>query len=207
MMATLYEKYITGEDVDESCFGVFWFGQSFTPSVAHDITSVKLLASQLGTAGILTVSIRAVDADGLPTGADLAVGTYDGSTIPAYPTKTWIEVILGTTTLLRAFTKYAITIKHLGGDGSNHVSLWEDASSPSYSGGNLLVGDGSADTWENDTVADILFEEWGVLIPSPGIIWVEGDELHFGDENGVERVATNVQVLHADIAEVTVWLG
>ena len=40
----------------------------------------------------------------------------------------------------------------------------------------------------------------------PGHIWVEGDEVHYIDSSGVERVCVNVEVDNADRAEITSWL-
>ena len=38
-------------------------------------------------------------------------------------------------------------------------------------------------------------------------VWVEGNELHYIDESGVERVVVNAQVDHADTDDITAWLG
>ena len=80
-MATLYEYLNTGDNDSGSVYGAVWNSQSFTPTIAHIITSIKLLLYRIGSPGTLTVSIRATDGSGHPTGADLVSGTTDGATL------------------------------------------------------------------------------------------------------------------------------
>ena len=82
----LYEYYNTGDDSGQSVYGSNWYAQTFTPSIAHTITSVKLLLYRSGSPGTVTVSIRATDGSGHPIGPDLCSGTTDGSTLPTATT-------------------------------------------------------------------------------------------------------------------------
>lgn len=117
-MSILYEHYNTGDD------GQFlissadtWIAQTFTPSIAHTITSVKLLLFRgVGaTPGTLTVHIKATDVSGHPTGDDLCSGTTDGDTLTTNSAGEWREITLGAGALLGADTKYAIILE---GDGA-----------------------------------------------------------------------------------------
>ena len=89
--------------------------------------------------------------------------------------------------------------------------------------------------WDNDTIADMMVKfateleplatdteaHWDdagankpaelvityANIPIVGALWVEGDDLHYGDENGVERVTTNKVIDTANRAAIINWLG
>ena len=81
--STLYENYNTGDDAALGIYGAIWAAQTFTVGAAgHTITSVKLLLYRYGSPGTVTVSIRATDGNGHPTGSDLTSGTTDGNTLP-----------------------------------------------------------------------------------------------------------------------------
>jgi len=159
-MATLYEYYNTGDTDKWSIYGVQWGAQTFTPSVAHKITSVKLKLYKLGSPGTVTVGIRATDVNGHPTGADLCSGTTDGNTLPLYPTFEWREIILGAGYDLVAGTKYAIVVRATGGIESDSVSWRLDYTSPTYAGGNFEYSGSSGAAWASADY-DFMFEEWG----------------------------------------------
>ena len=158
-MATLYEYYNTGNDALAVLTTTYWKAQSFTPAISHKITSVKLyLAKTANPAGIITVSIRATDGSGLPTGSDLASGTTDGDTL-ATPNE-WREITFSTGYNLVAGTKYAIVVR---GDGTTNEFRWlVDISSPTYANGSFVASTNSGTTWANETDKDMMFEDWGV---------------------------------------------
>ena len=162
-MATLYESYITGDDGNIVPYGVYYRAQMFTPSVAHTITSVKLLLYRLTTPGTLTISIRATDGDGKPTGSDLCSGTTSGDTLPTASPYEWREITLGNGTLLLANIKYAIVAANPDGDGQSEAIYWRtDASSPTYTGGSLVSSSDSGVTWgAPDTTRDMMFYDYG----------------------------------------------
>ena len=89
LAASVYEYYNTSDTSVASIWGDIWDAQTFTPSVAHTVTSVKLRLYRIGNGpGNITVGIRATDVDGLPTGSDLCSGTTDGNTLPALASQT-----------------------------------------------------------------------------------------------------------------------
>lgn len=154
----LYEYYITGYDTDQPIGSSTWGAQTFTVGiVSHTITSVKLNVYKDGNPGTITVSIKAVDINGKPTGNDLTSGTYDGNSLTGYPGQ-WITINL-TEYVLSASTMYAIVIRSNG----NYFRLQVDWSSPSYSGGAYQHSTNSGVSWTTLTTGDFLFEVYGNL--------------------------------------------
>jgi len=162
-----YEYYNTRYDTDADAHGVAWKAQTFTPSVAHTITSVKLLIRRSGLPGIITVGIRATDGSGHPTGADLCSGTTAGDSLTDTWPGEWREITLGAGYDLDADTKYAIVVRALTGDGTNEVVWQSDNTSPIYAGGNYEASFTSGVSWTSSTDKDFMFEEWGVAIAPP----------------------------------------
>lgn len=160
-MATLYEYYNTNDDYAVPFYGVVWLAQTFTPSTAHKITSVKIQLMRVGFPGTITVGIRATDGNGHPTGGDLCSGTTNGNTLPTSSPGEWREITLGAGYDLAASTKYAIVARAISGDSSNRVYWREDASSPTYAGGNNEESDDSGSSWTTYLGEDFMFEDWG----------------------------------------------
>ncbi len=163
-MATKYENYITGDDGNVGPYGVYWRAQTFTPSLAHTITSVKLLLYRFGAPGTATVNIRdtvLVSNVWKPTSSNLCSGTTDCSTLADASPYTWREITLGNGTLLLASTVYAIVVSLPTGDGSTQGIYWRsDATSPAYAGGITFDSSDSGATWAAGT-RDFMFEDWG----------------------------------------------
>ena len=159
-MAIRYEYYNTGDDDTRSLYGIYWRCQTFTPSIAHTVTPVKLLAYRGGSPGTVTVSIRATSAD-LPTGNDLCSGTTDGDTLTTNTAGEWREISLGAGYSLLASTMYAIVTRATNGDTSNRMYLLVDETSPTYSGGTFAYSLNSGSSWTKVATVDQLFEEWG----------------------------------------------
>ncbi|MBA7630622.1 hypothetical protein ES703_38146 [subsurface metagenome] len=109
-MSTKFEYYDVNDDADKYIYANVWSAQTFTPSTAHKITSVKLLCWREGIPGTVTVSIRATSG-GHPTGGDLCSGTTDGNTLPLSSPYEWREITLGAGADLSADTMYAIVVR------------------------------------------------------------------------------------------------
>ena len=160
-MATKYENYITGDDGAAGAWSTTWRAQTFTPSTAHVITSVKLLLYKIGSPETVTVSIKATDDNGKPTGDDLCSGTTDGDTLPTGAPYEWREITLGSGYVLMASTKYAIVVRAVG-DNANDAVAWRlDSSSPSYTGGSDAYSQDTGSSWTLATANDLMFEDWG----------------------------------------------
>jgi hypothetical protein len=165
---TWYEFYNTGDDAADNAMGEAWIAQTFTPSVAHFISYVILKLYKLGWPGILTVSIRATDGSGHPTGNDLCSGTIDtGAFLTTDPGGALYQIALGAGYTLNANTKYAIVIRAPGGDAYNRVYWRCDITSPTYYGGNRENSGDSGASWASSYGADMMFEEWGDPISVP----------------------------------------
>jgi len=168
-MAERYEYYITGDIDDISFYGALWKAQTFTPSVAHRITSVKLLIRRVLLPGIITVGIRETNVAGHPTGADLCSGTIDGDTLTDSWPGEWREITLGAGYNLDADTKYAIVVRALTGDASNKV-IWQADLNGTYAGGNYELSGNSGVSWTSTPGTDFRFEEWGEEIAPPAAV-------------------------------------
>lgn len=161
-MPVRYEYYILGDDQGDSFYGARWYAQTFTPSVSHIITSVKILITRYLSPGTLTVSIRATSG-GFPTGGDLVSGTTNGNTVTLNPQYEWREIFLGAGYKLNAGTQYAIVFG-TGGNSSNFLVFRYDLTAPTYSGGDVYRSLNSGGSW-TFMGWDAMFEEWGVAAP------------------------------------------
>ena len=164
---TKYESYSDTLSGTQTFYGNLWKAQTFTPSIAHKITSVKLYLTRFGSPGILTVSIRATDGEGKPTGPDLCVGTTDGNSIPLRYTFAWREITLGDGYDLEADTKYAIVFRAHLGYAHNYLHTPYQTGNP-YPGGNLISSGDGGGTWQAPSTYDTFFEEWS-SITIPGL--------------------------------------
>lgn len=163
-MADLFEYYNIGDDGSRNAFDNDWLAQTFTPAIAHKITSVKLLLQKDGNPRTLTVSIKATS-DGMPTGDDLCVGTTSGTTLPSWPSAAvWREITLGAGANLNVDTKYAIVVRALDGDIANYAMWRLDSSSPTYTRGHSYTSTNSGSSWLQKTGEDFMFEDWGEAI-------------------------------------------
>lgn len=159
---TLYENYITGDNSAAPIYGLsLYCGQTFTPSIAHPISSVKLLIYRLGSPGTVTVSIRATN-QGKPTGSDLCVGTTDGDTLTTNTAGEWREITFSASTALTASTMYAIVVRALSGAVLNRVFWRCDSTSATYANGTYTSSYDSGSNWANISKRDTMFEEWGL---------------------------------------------
>jgi len=160
-MATKYEHYDTGWDEVGSVYGDAWVAQTFTPATAHKITSVKLELFRSNSPGTVTVSIRATDGSGHPTGGDLCSGTTNGNTLPTSAASAeWREITLGAGYNLDADTKYAIVVR-AAGVSANRCQWLCDKTSPTYAGGCREDSANAGVDWSTDTSMDFMFEDWG----------------------------------------------
>ncbi len=154
-----FEYLNSGDNLEWTTDGNRWYAQTFIPSVAHTITSVKLKLSRSGTPGTVTIGIRATDGSGHPTGSDLISGTTNGNTLPLGPNVAgeWREIMLSSGTVLSASIKYALILQ-----APASGAIYVRALTPSaYSSGNVEWSYDSGVTWLNLDNWDLMFEEWG----------------------------------------------
>jgi len=191
MSDTIYESYAVDDSAsfvfsNEAAGNGYWIAQTFTPSISHSITSVKLKLSRNNTPGTITVSIRATSGD-VPTGADLTSGTTNGDTLTTDAgTGEWREITV-TPFILVASTKYAIVMRAANDVPTNYAGARGGGSG--YSNGNECY-DGADDgaTWFGTIGADLVFYEYGIPLPGEGIgaLFVYRTTLHYVSHTGVE---------------------
>jgi len=142
---------------------VHWFSQTFTVGTTgsnekFNITSVDLFLNRAYYSPpepTVTVSIKAVDGTGKPTGSDLSTGTITDSF-----GWNWFNIPMSTYEL-QASTKYAIVIRVLNlGSTGNGVYL-DTKASGSYSGGNFFSSTDSGSSWTS-TARDMPFNVNGI---------------------------------------------
>jgi hypothetical protein len=165
--ATLYERYNSGDDVPTAAiYGSILNAQTFTPTITHTITSVKLKLVKAGSPGTVTVSIKATNTSGQPTGSDLCSGTFDGNSITQaiYTSGGWYEITLGSGCSLSAGTQYAIVVQAASGTASKYI-CWRYDLTNAYAAGNMLVGyvTGGTSYWTSTLSGDGMFEEYGYI--------------------------------------------
>ncbi len=187
-MATLFEYYNTGDDSYSSAAGDDRIAQTFTPAIAHTIISVKLKLYRVNNPGTITISIKATDINGHPTGANLVSGTTNGDTLTTDSAGEWREITLGAGYALSVGVKYAIVLTP--SQLLPNEILWrEDDSLATYAGGNLEYSLDAGASWAAVGDYDFMFEEYGAYLSSEsaGIIAVVETRLHYIDAYGVER--------------------
>ena len=136
-----------------------WAAQTFTAGSSYTIETLKLYLHKDsgGDCGTITVSIKAVDGVGKPTGADLAFGTFAGASLTT--SYAWITFDLGAGTALTNGTEYAIVVKaSAAGSSPNRLSIGID-DDPVY-GGNRFFSTNGESSWNGPFTQDLYFEAY-----------------------------------------------
>ena len=180
--ASLYEYLNTGQDGDSTAiYAGNWTAEYFTTdATSHTVTSIRVYLKRVLLPGTITVSIKHVDDNNKPTGADICSGTYDGDNLST--SYGWAEFIVDEVSL-EAEAEYAVVVRAIAGDAANYVMWGKDT------GGGLALANGwsSADggiSWSDDSPIDYLFELWGypvLSIESAAVFtgYLEDDDLLF----------------------------
>jgi hypothetical protein len=160
-MSQRFEWYSGPMNEVTKMYDPFWKGQSFTPQIAHKITSVKLYCYRVYSALSfrLTADIYAAPAD-VPEGPSLAYGEIPATILPE--SWNWVEVPLTAPhAILQAGVKYAIAF-HYTSTNSNYYVYWSIANPGDYPRG-VWLNQGNP-----NYTRDGRFEEWGELLPAGG---------------------------------------
>lgn len=158
-MPTKYESYETGDSNTQSVYSTEYKGQTFTPQIAHAITSVELYLYRNAVLGNVDFCIYNTSGS-LPTGTAVATATVDASAWAT--TVAWHGAIFGSSVNLNASVEYAIELSQSADAGSapNSVKIRYDATG-SYSRGQHVYSGDSGSTWAANTAHDYLFIESG----------------------------------------------
>ena len=164
-MATLFENATwVYNGISRNFGGTSWAAMTFTPQITHNITSVILRLGGDGSVGTITVSIRATDGLGKPTGADIdgVTGTTDGDTLPDFgwptPQGDDREITFSSPISLTAGIKYAIVVRAQTTSGK-----WSTIVSDVYANGSHIFSGNAGGNWTVDATRDNWFEEYGEL--------------------------------------------
>lgn len=158
-----YEYYNTNDDTYLEVFDFVVPAQTFTAISSHTASSFRVKLYKYGNpTGDLTISLRATDGNGHPTGSDLSSTTMPASILTTNTNGAWYTVWPTPEYTLSAGVKYAVVVKLAGGNNNNEVRWRTDASSPTYSGGNEEESYNGGSTWQTHTEWDNMFEIWGV---------------------------------------------
>jgi hypothetical protein len=156
----LQEKYIAGDDGAQSFYGNNWKAQTFTTLSDYSIYFIKLKLYKIGSPGIITVSIRATDGNGRPTGTDIdgVTGTISDSKLTTDSAGAWEIITFSAPINLDNATKYAIVIRATSGSGGNSAYCKSDNSSPTYTDGNVCSSSSGGGSWFDIIASDLMFE-------------------------------------------------
>jgi len=123
-----------------------WEAQTFTvPGHGYLITGASVNIIKVGSPPeALTISIRATDKDGHPTGSDLTSGMISPSAISE--SDGFIDVTFSSTYALNANTEYALVMYSTGESSTDYYSWWIQRSDV-FAGGNLEQSVDSGTTW------------------------------------------------------------
>jgi len=158
------ENYKTGDDGAEGLRSLVWGAQSFTPSAPYQVIGVALKLYRSNSPGEVTVSIKATDGNGQPTGQDLCSGTTDGDTLTTDTAGEWREIYFGDGCSVSSSVKYAIVVRATDAPVGNLVYWRVDESSPTYEGGCYEKSGSGGAVWVSYPGTDTMFE---VLSPAP----------------------------------------
>jgi len=155
---SLYDSYDPGSGYIGT--SGLWLAQTFTTSAEYYIDSVKLYAYTDDTCEV-TVSIKATNGDGEPTGDDLCTGT---ASLPLSDYD-WQEITFDSFPLLNITTKYAIVVRSTPVEALH----WGVINPGGYSDGALWYSaDGT--TWEDILLTeDAVFKTYGGVLPEKPI--------------------------------------
>lgn len=152
------EYYAAIDELGVQVSGVYWKSQGFTPVNEHKVTAVRIKAYRQGSPGIVTVSIRATDGEGKPTGPDLCLGTVDGNSFTtSFPFGKWYSIFLDSSVLLLKDVQYAIVVSVIDGNTSNHIKWRGDLGG--YPRGSRGDSQDSGSSWTLYS-GDMMFEEY-----------------------------------------------
>ena len=184
------DEYSTGANDAIGGTPTTWLAQTFTTDVSgYTILGVRVMLYRSSTIGTITVSLKATDVNGHPTGADLALATIDGSIADAIQTETsgdFYDFMFAAGYALSPTTKYAIVLSV-----SSDAIYWRYNTSGLYAGGNREHSTNSGSSWTSYASHDYMFQtiktEMGDVDPFPAVPAV-GDGLYVGNISQFDTV-------------------
>lgn len=156
-----YEFYENHTSAIDSITGSNWIGQTFTPSLNHRITSIKLWLKRTSQAatGTSIFSIRNT-LNGLPTGEDLCSTEINTITIPTITGGALFEIPFNNCELL-ANTQYAVIVRYPTGDTLKRFVIYGSLFS-GYAKGTYIGSNNSGSSFFKAVEWDNYFIDWGI---------------------------------------------
>ena len=180
-MVILQDFYNVGDTqfFSKSFYKIIWLAQTFTASANYKISSVKLklfrfdTAGGSGSAGTITVNIKAGVLGTGPIGPVLATGSIDGSSIVysavvAPVEGAWYEITFGTPVNLTKGNVYAIEVSAPNSDDVTLMYWKTDVSFATYMGGSQCRSVDGGFAWSCALTWDSMFEAWGIPVNALG---------------------------------------
>jgi len=173
------EQHTGGTTIGTSVATTLWEAQTFIAPVTGQLAraDVQLFCLQgvgdcTGTTPNLTLSVRATDAGGLPTGADLASVTIPGF---ASASGIWYTATFGSPATLTSGTQYALVLRPVADPTLGGGYFWVRANPGAYANGQRASSTNSGVTWAADSTRDFNFKAYmqtgytasGNLVSSP----------------------------------------
>ncbi|MDD5311413.1 MAG: DUF2341 domain-containing protein [Dehalococcoidia bacterium] len=164
---TRYEYYDAWDTISgDGVSGIVWKGQTFTPSVNHTVKKIRLKMWRAGTFadGTITLSIKATDGLGVPTGVDLCAATLNSSSITEVTAATaaYYDFDFSPGVALVAGTKYAYVLRFSGSEEFNWPAVLMKNTDSGYVRGDHCWSPDSGASWIKNEGSDHYFEEWGI---------------------------------------------
>ncbi|MBA7588692.1 hypothetical protein ES708_30759 [subsurface metagenome] len=158
---TLYQYYNTGDTSLFTARDPNWVAQTFTPSIPHKITLVKLkLFREIGSAEF-TIKITTTDQDGYPTDNVLCSMIFNSEPITKESPGEWYEFSFDEPAILTEDTVYAMIIHGIPGLPNYKVYWRADPTAPTYDRGCAYFSNNSGVSWQRHLYDDLMFEDWG----------------------------------------------
>ena len=151
-----YEEYQVSTTGSINIGGVNWHAMMFSPQAGHTVRMPKAQLFKAGAPGTVTMSLRATTGSpAYPTGADLAVGTFDGNGLGGSPGA--MTPVAWTGVYLQPGVFYAIVIRCVGASGTLR---WIFTDQNVYARGHTASSGNSGSSWNAIVTDDAYFEEW-----------------------------------------------
>ena len=185
-MAQRFEYYDVGDNGYDYVNTNRWLAQTFQPTVTHDITKVRIKAGRTVTTGSFTISVRAVDGAGKPTGGDLTSLIFNSSVFPGGSAGGWADLEFSTPYELQASISYALVLRS-NESNLNILVYWRWDTSGEYAGGSTVrykqPPESAPFGWTVLSGYDNMFEEWGTA-PVPPSVSTQGIS-DLGDQTAI----------------------
>ncbi len=158
---TLYQYYNIEDTSYFTAHNTSWIAQTFTPSIPHKITLVKVKLYRNISPSEFIIKITTTNENEYPTDNILCSKIFDSEPITPDSPGEWYEFTFDEPAILTEDTVYAIIIHGTPGLPNWNIHWREDPSAPTYYRGCVYRSINSGGSWTRHLYDDLMFEEWG----------------------------------------------